>query len=273
MALWTPAEITTSIFESSITSDANGVSSWNDASGNNRHAEQSNNAYKPSVDGDAILFDDSDEKLRISSFSKTTQSIFMVVEPNDATFVLFGSGSVSFYGLTGVDGNTTDPISSGLGSPTYRLDGEDVTWTTRDAVHDALNGGIHLVEIVGATLTNFTAIDIGYFDGSYLQYSFQGKFYKFIVIDGSPSADVREHIEGWALWDVGAQANLNPSHRFYSAAPVTYDSLSAGFNLLINHFLEAGFQLKWKPVPALSAGFAMVGRCQAIIKGFSTKVE
>ena len=49
---WSPAEITTSVWldaadASTITADGNGISQWDDKSGNDHHAVQTNNTYKP----------------------------------------------------------------------------------------------------------------------------------------------------------------------------------------------------------------------------------
>ncbi|MDC3284937.1 LamG domain-containing protein, partial [Flavobacteriaceae bacterium] len=49
---WSPAEITTSVWldaadASTITADGNGISQWDDKSGNDHHAVQTNNSYKP----------------------------------------------------------------------------------------------------------------------------------------------------------------------------------------------------------------------------------
>ena len=51
---WSPAEITTSVWldaadASTITADGNGVSQWDDKSGNDHHAVQTNNTYKPTL--------------------------------------------------------------------------------------------------------------------------------------------------------------------------------------------------------------------------------
>lgn len=233
--IWSPVDITTALILDAeditkITSDADGISQISDKSGNTRHATQAVSTKRPSLVGKYMLFDETDEELSIASPILTTQSIFIVLETTDNQFLVFGSGSDSYYGLCGE--NSVSAIGT-MGSPTYRVNGVGVGWLDRSHVLASLSStGINIVEIVGAALTSWPGLRLNYVSGGFPQYSFLGKIYDVVMVSGTPSASDRERLEGYFAWKHGITSKLPSDHtyktrqvfRYVSKFPVTFDS-------------------------------------------------
>ena len=109
---WSPAEITTSVWldaadASTITADGNGVSQWDDKSGNDHHAVQTNNTYKPTyalsdLDGkDGIDFY-LNKSLRKATGTQTVGYVIAVVKAENATWnhhhTIFGHRANARFG-------------------------------------------------------------------------------------------------------------------------------------------------------------------------------
>ena len=93
---WSPAEITTSVWldaadASTITADGNGISQWDDKSGNDHHAVQTTNTYKPAhVQNDLAGKDGvdfySNKSLRKNTGTQTVGYVIAVLKAENATW-------------------------------------------------------------------------------------------------------------------------------------------------------------------------------------------
>jgi len=100
------------IANTGITEDANGISEWQDRSGNGNHSTQTVNANKPTTDVDGnVIFDGTDDYLDISDlFTTATDSaltIFMVAE-------FLNSSSTQQRYISYQDGDGTPVNSNGI---------------------------------------------------------------------------------------------------------------------------------------------------------------
>jgi len=225
--LWTPVEITTSLWldaddASTITIDT-GVSEWRDKSGNARYARQSLDTAQPvintgGIDGkNSVSLDTTSKSLLISSPGLTVQTLFYVFKTSDANYATFtaASGSVT-YALAGMSGNTNYPVNGNFGSPSYLVDGESVTWSTRDSLYLSLNNRVSIVEVINCNFTAFSNILIG----GYLNYELVAEFAEILCVPGTPTTEDRQKIEGYLAWKWGLEANLPVDHPYKSSAPI-----------------------------------------------------
>lgn len=226
MASWSPADITTLLWldgaDSSTITIATGISQWADKSGNARHATQAVAANQPAyvsngLNGQGVArFDGSNDTLAIAAALGSTVSIFYVQNTTDSTYMVLNSDASNF-GLTAQNGATT-AMSLGFGTPTLYKDGALQSWTNRDHVHDGLTSAAHVVGIVGATISTWTAFKISGYTTS-ATYLLSGDIAEVLVITGTPTTEERQTIEGYLAWKWGQEADLPSDHPYKTHPP------------------------------------------------------
>lgn len=232
--LWTPAEIATALWldaadSGTITESGGEVSTWNDKSGNDRHATNTGTG-KPTtstLDGKTAL-----------AFSSQFLNVSCPLATNMMVFEVFGRASAGILSQS-IGGSTngappyafqwwTDNVRySGLAnsnaSPGYSAHGTANTATgafisgvDRDASHVRMRffGGLVSQE-AALTLTSASFAYIGRRGASY----HNGLIAEVIVILDTVSTDDREKLEGYLAHKWGLTANLLSDHPYKAGAP------------------------------------------------------
>jgi hypothetical protein len=234
MALWTPADITTSLWldasdTNTITVDT-GVSNWADKSGNGNDAAQAVVADQPSTGVETIgglnALGFNEDVLTLTSEITTTRTIFFVTD------ALAGSNEFA----------TTSPLtgdSAGNSDYTFIRGDTDYSISIDGAVstsgHASINGGslvaggnIDLSVSVAVKSSpalwyvDYDAVVGVYYIGGFLTnvtYKLIGNIGEVLVFDTILTDSERQKIEGYLAWKWGLQANLPNSHPFKSFAP------------------------------------------------------
>ena len=226
---WSPAEITTSVWldaadASTINGDANGVSQWDDKSGNNHHAVQTNNSYKPTyalsdLDGkDGIDFY-LNKSLRKATGTQTVGYVIAILKAENATWnnwhTIFGHRANSRFGGIMQSGNTG--FHNGVYPGSVWVDGTSKTvstsgFSTIDSPH------IWSYTPSGNTVKSLTN---GYSMGNYDNGNGGGSatHYEVVVLPTIPTDQERQILEGYLAhkWDLAA--NLPDGHPYKNAAP------------------------------------------------------
>jgi len=122
------------------------------------HGVQTTPNDKPSYDWDNLTLDYPGTTQHLDYLNAALGDdvvIMMLVKipASDTDAILIG-GPASEFALIYDDGNTSTTLSSGAGSPSYRLNGVSASWSTRDDVHTAIaTDAWSIVGIHGADLS------------------------------------------------------------------------------------------------------------------------
>lgn len=241
MALWTPAEISTSLWldasdGATITESGGKVSQWNDKSGNSRHATQGTLANRPTtglvtVNGlNAIDFDGADDWLVTSGYIPANTSAgdlcaFIVANSTgSADRALLSTRGLTNNGFTFRTNSTTQTAYFHAGAtPTLTLAisaGANVFQFVRDALSVRLgeNGSLGSA----TSLSNYTVsgqnLTIGADSGAGFS-RFDGPVCEVVLLESLPTDAIREQIEGYLSWKWGLESRLPALHPYKSAAP------------------------------------------------------
>ena len=109
--------------------------------------------------------------------------------------------------------NTLEAVSGGFGTPTYYMEDNLQTWTTRTAVRNALLNRTSIVGAMNCVLSGFNRI------GGYTSYNFVDKIYEIIAIPGTISPENRNKVTGYLAWKWGLVASLSTTHLYKNTAP------------------------------------------------------
>lgn len=247
--LWTPAQITTSLWldaadSSTITTVSGAVSQWNDKSGNNRHATQSTASQRPTLIAadrlgrDVVSFDGSNDFLATTAGSYAAVEYYLVA-------IFTGSATVNnpyFSARTSPNANkvAASDINCGFG---YSGSASS-TWCN-------FAGNATLAQVNGAnvsSLTNFNSFTTGITPASswFLfnqtisatgtgskQFAIgadafasvgsrhiQAKIGEFIIASSAQSQSNREKIQGYLAHKWGLAANLPADHPYKLSPPI-----------------------------------------------------
>jgi hypothetical protein len=226
---WSPAEITTSVWldaadASTITADGNGISQWDDKSGNDHHAVQTNNSYKPAhVQNDLDGKDGVDfylnKSLRKNTGTQTVGYVIAVLKAENTTWnnyhTIFGHRANSRFGGLMQSGNTGFHNNVYPGS--VWVDG--TSQTVAQSGFSTINSP-HIWSYTpnGNTVKTLTN---GYNMGSYDNNNGHGSatHYEVVVLPTIPTDEERQILEGYLAHKWGLTANLSVDHPFKNAAP------------------------------------------------------
>ena len=226
---WSPAEITTSVWldaadASTITADGNGVSQWDDKSGNDHHAVQTTNTYKPAhVQNDLAGKDGvdfySNKSLRKNTGTQTVGYVIAVLKAENTTWnnyhTIFGHRANSRFGGIMQSGNTGFHNNVYPGS--VWVDG--TSQTVAQSGFSTINSP-HIWSYTpnGNTVKTLTN---GYNMGSFDNNNGHGSatHYEVVVLPTIPTDAEREKLEGYLAHKWGLSANLPDGHPYKNAAP------------------------------------------------------
>jgi hypothetical protein len=236
---WTPANITTALWldgddSGTITTDGSGnVQQWDDKSGNNRHASESNSSRRPQLSSsglngkDILSFDGVDDVLTAPAFSGTQDVTVMAVArlnsgstatnpiplqkaPTNSQWMFIYLPSVpSFWFKEG----SSNPAQFG----SYALDQWNV-WGGRrggSTIEIYIDGVLEGSGSSNPMSTSSTSVVIG---GATNEES-KVDFAEIILVPNSTSNSDRERLEGYLAHKWGLEANLPAGHPYKSAPP------------------------------------------------------
>jgi hypothetical protein len=247
--LWSPANITTALWldaadAGTITESGGAVSQWNDKSGNNRHATQSDATRRPAFTSSALngysalTFDGTNDGLTCGdAFHSANLLIFAVAKTSNATaeqnivtkwngtgnqrefiFRFRSTNKVgAFFSFDGSSANSSFLDTTGTAGTGWTIGGAVRNGT---ALTVSLNGSQNSSTLASSSLFNSTAsLDIGYFfDGSNVFEPLNGQI-ATVVIATNPSLADLQKLEGWAAHKYGLTANLPNDHPYKTVGP------------------------------------------------------
>lgn len=245
--LWTPAQISTTIWvdasnSDSITESSNLVSKWDDLSGNDNYLEQTTGTNQPTTNSNtigglnAILFDGSDNFVETDGnpFAPTVSNAFVIMMiqvkalDSGSSFTLTGSELPNSErwqaAIPWSDGNLYFDVTSSSppGRLTYGpLSDEQILMpgfycSTTDSVQELwINGTKEASDTSGFSAPTNTEVEIGRVGSNYKNQAVG----EFIAINGTITTATRQLLEGYMAWKWGQQANLPSGHPYENAAP------------------------------------------------------
>jgi len=231
---WTPSSIATELWldgsdSSTITEISGAISQWDDKSGNARHATQSNAAQRPVVDAatfnslPSVYFGVPPEFLHISTFGSGTYSWFFALVSDTSITSLVGSSSVNTYIPIATSGSTNTNILrlNNVNDPSgaYQIYGGELSqsvanrgdaYTELNRANGNICGYINLPVVTSTIRLGYA--QTGYFLGGYMG--------EAIVLNGTPSSDTIQKVQGYLAHKWGLTANLPNDHPYKNIAPL-----------------------------------------------------
>jgi len=257
---FTPANITTALWldaadTSTITESGDAVSQWNDKSGNNRNAVQSNSASRPTLatavqnNLNTIRFNGSTQSFTLPSalnitrniggFSViavrkfavlplTEQNIFRVNIGTSISSRVFFGAAVSAANKAQIGGRRLDGDS--FASIASSSDVSTTIFEIQSGIYDYANSDLylHINGTLSASSTSFQAngttsdtdstnVVIG--NNSDGIFHFNGNIGELVALPTAASLDTRQRIEGYLAHKWGLTANLPSDHPYKTVGP------------------------------------------------------
>ena len=261
MALWTPAEISPSLWldasdSGTITIDT-GVSNWADKSANGNAAVQDTTSRQPSVISsaqnglDVIRLDGVDDSFKLSSEIENNEeewNIFVAWDPSVASdstdnYILYASGDL-FILLQVYDGDKLGVYNNSIiAGPSATTGGQILHFDV------STSGGFYRDgQLLQSQSFSPIAIDgtIGLFGHAFgSSYVSAGDIFEIVFVKGAIDSASREKVEGYLAWKWGLDSNLDSGHTYKSAAPEVVNP-----DELVSHVSSGG---------VVMAGSALVG--------------
>ena len=246
--LWTPAQITTSLWldaadASTITTVSGAVSEWRDKSGNARHATQtsaSNRALlaNASLNGLAgIDYDGADDDhvlANVSALNSVNQTFFIVASRDNAagrTEIAFSIGNNSdSNGIIDAPRWSDNTMFSQLGYLSNRPVSQSII-TTAPYMNCVTGGTVQLSytndTLIGTGTTQSASpfsVANGGFIGSGRAVStanryFDGKIYELVIVPSVATTALRQTVFGYLAHKWGLTANLPAGHPYKTSPP------------------------------------------------------
>jgi len=227
--LWTPSELTTSLWldaadSETITVDgSNNVTAWQDKSGNGRDAV-SEGSSEPSLSGTFVSFQGS-EYLVISGTVPVSNdmSVFVVFSRSAGVLSLPLGGSVSNEPPYATYWDGTNTIYSGLGSTGFTMHGSSSV--TGNVLH-LLTRGSGQVELwqngatVGGPKSSLSGTGSFVYVGRRASNYMVGDIAEIVMTPSALSSADRQKVEGYLAWKWGLEGFLPSGHPYKSAAPI-----------------------------------------------------
>ena len=244
---WTPLNLNTVLWldasdESTITESEGAVSKWDDKSGNNYHAIQTEGTRQPTTGVKTIntlnAIDFLDDTMTISEtvFGATIENAFVIAVykiDSISRGVLFSLSGFSqaanrwqthapwedgdiYFDVSGQTGNNRlqEPLGANAG------DNIMVSWyasNTEGKKEIFKNGG--LTPLAGNTTTGSVNFSGTVWLASHNDIFQDTSIGEFIIINGTVSSDERQKLEGYLAWKWGLVEKLPALHPYKASAP------------------------------------------------------
>ena len=231
---WTPSSIATELWldgsdSSTITEISGAISQWDDKSGNARHAAQSNATFRPVVDAttfnslSSVYFGVAPEFFDISTFGSGTYSWFFALVSDTSITSLVGSSSVNTYIPIATSGSTNTNILrlNNVNDPSgaYQIYGGELSQSVAnrgDAYTELNRANGNICGYINIPVVTST-IRLGYAQTGYFLGGYMGEV---IVLNGTPSSDTIQKVQGYLAHKWGLTANLPNDHPYKNIAPL-----------------------------------------------------
>jgi hypothetical protein len=246
--LWTPAEITTTLWldvadNITFNPSSGGIIDWYDKSGNNRNSSQSTVASRPTLSGSTLTFDGTDDFLNGVAFAQPTFTwvcVFGGILNNSASFSFFGyRNDTTNYQWIYLDMSATgtirailrDDIDSAFAAETVNTydDGNPhiVSVTYDGSTLNIWVDGQNNVSASGAKSANPPEFLIGArTNGTAVSQYLDGNLHEIFFTSSAASTADRQIYEGYAAhkWDAELgvttlTSNLPSGHPYKSLPP------------------------------------------------------
>jgi hypothetical protein len=242
---WTPALTTTKLWldaddATTITNVGSNTLQWDDKSTNDFHATQGAESEQPDTGLDT---QNSKNVLRFSgvewmttgdvNLSSQPTTIFTVAKVratglSGRNYVFDGAEGFNQYrNLFALDGPNNDRPSIWAGTWGSHSNSTDANYHVFECHYEGNSSVIGIdadrETVAASTNGNLTkGINIGtnYTDSADF---LDGNIAEIVLIDGTPTTDIRQKIEGYLAWKWGLQANLPSDHPYKNAAPTVLD--------------------------------------------------
>jgi hypothetical protein len=223
---WTPSEILADLFawydpsdNANLTLAGAEVNGLTDLSGNARHlgvtgtGSITNAGAINGVQGVRAI---GDQKRPFLATTWNPRAYFFVGSTSDTIYIVLTGDGASKFELVAENGSAV-VSNAGSTQTAFRVDGTTVTVpANRNAVHDALLGA-H-VGYSETTLSSWSAVGLmGY--TAVGGFAYTGDYGEWIFLNAIPTTDTRQKLEGYLCWKWGTNANLDPGHPYFAAAP------------------------------------------------------
>jgi hypothetical protein len=247
--LWTPADITTELWldasdASTITETAGAMSQWNDKSGNARNATQATAANQPTTGAltqnglNVISFDGTNDY-----FDLGTGLDWMAGTSHVAFGVLLNTNYSNLYGAATNGGANANRLHVGFRDATaYRMNfwANDynpaitanynvgqynfMRWDWSQGGNKSIYANAKLEGTGGSPAGTIAAMSAGGRINNVVVGGNQGildmELAELVFVEGTPTQDTIDKIEGYLAWKWGLQANLPSGHAYENAAPI-----------------------------------------------------
>ena len=230
LPLWTPAQLTTSLWldaadSSTITEASGAISAWNDKSGNARHATQATGALKPAYQSNiqnglpAVYESGTTWLAQSAAFTIRTLIVALKWEDTTGGYRTIVSGALSGGDATWAGNTAGSTLFGGFTSPEV-LNGTGHINGTSTAVSSWLR---YTTSTIHAMNTQTTAQNVRVWGGDrmteFTDRGFRGWYYEIITTGAVLSTTDRQLIEGYLAWKWGMVASLPADHPYKNAAP------------------------------------------------------
>jgi hypothetical protein len=146
----------------------------------------------------SVYFDGSDNLINATLAGQNRLDSYIVIEPDlaaDDSQVLLSGNSSDYIGLIFDDGNTSQEINKGSGTPSEFINGTQLaTNATRNDVHDKL-GSTSIFSLTDATTSSFTTFQMGWNNSAGSSLNYQGNLSEMVFFPNMDSSPKRFPIE------------------------------------------------------------------------------
>ena len=146
----------------------------------------------------SVYFDGSDNLIDTTLAGQNRLDSYIVIEPDlaaDDSQLLLSGNSSDYIGLIFDDGNSSQEINKGSGTPSEFINGTQLAANaTRNDVHDRLKR-TSLFSLTDATTSSFTTFQMGWNNSSGSTLNYQGKLSEMVFFANQDSSPKRFPIE------------------------------------------------------------------------------
>jgi len=216
------------------------VARWYDQSGNNRHASQTATGSQPIIvrSGSLIMTNNKPAPTWVSSsLTSSLQGIsrldmYVVQQANSTTYLYPHSSNIlGSYGMVVQSGSTSTNLFNNYGTPTFFVNNNLFSGTTRGALFTAISSSQRIVVQQNTSTAVWPNFYIAAFPG--LEYS--GSFQEMIFYSGDQSTN-REAIN----YGINSYYNIYPQTSSFATSSFTIKADSGSISGSLNNRLTSG---------------------------------
>lgn len=156
--------------------------------------------------------------LRADGAIDTVVEVYTVMQngAGDTAWIAAQDGTTSIYYGAAQSGSAATPQNN-AGTPTYEIDGTDLSSPTRDDLYTA-GIGIHLLGVRGIDATSWTNIRPFYYGGGG-GFQHEGAYGDHILVTSALSLEDRQRVQGYLAHKYGTESQLPVDHPYKDSPP------------------------------------------------------